>query len=101
MILATITPTSRPPCSKMSGRLARWLLLYAVSCLGLVTGARATSVNAPEFTDLVNQSDFIVRAVVKSVTSEFAKPGSRKIITKVELEVREVIAGKPPQPLVL
>ena len=61
----------------------------------------ATTVNPPEFTDLVNQSDFIVRAVVKSVVSEYARPGSRKIITKVELDVREVIAGKPSQPLVL
>jgi hypothetical protein len=69
--------------------------------MGLVTGARATTVEAPEFVDLVNQADFIVRAVVKSVTSEYAKPGSRKIITKVELDVREVIAGTPTQPLVL
>ncbi|MDI1251268.1 MAG: hypothetical protein PSV13_20565 [Lacunisphaera sp.] len=57
--------------------------------------------NPPEFPDLVNQSDFIVRAVVKTVVSEYAKPGSRKIITKVELEVREVVAGTPTQPLVL
>lgn len=55
----------------------------------------------PEFTDLVNQSDYIVRAVVKSVVSDYAKPGSKKIVTQVELEVKEVIAGKPPSPLVL
>lgn len=85
----------------MTGSLPRWLMLFAMSFMGLVAAALATTVDAPEFSDLVNQSDFIVRAVVKSVTSEFAKPGSRKIITKVELEVREVIAGKPPQPLVL
>lgn len=61
----------------------------------------ATTVNPPAFTDLVNQSDYIVRAVVKSVVSEYAQSGSRKIFTKVELEVLEVITGAPPQPLVL
>lgn len=77
----------------------RILLVSGYMCL--VTGALATSVNAPEFTELVNQSDCIVRTVVKSVKSEFVRPDSRKIITKVELEVKEVIAGRPPQPLVL
>jgi hypothetical protein len=62
---------------------------------------RATSIVPPEFPDLVNQSDFIVRAVVKSVVSDYARPGSRKIITMVEMDVREVIAGTPTQPLVL
>lgn len=82
-------------------RLARRLTGLAAGFLCLGSGAMATTVRAPEFTDLVNQSDCIVRAVVKSVSSEYAQPGSRKIITKVELDVREVIAGKPPQPLVL
>lgn len=77
------------------------MLLFCLVCFVLATGGRATTVNPPEFPDLVNQSDFIVRAVVKSVISEYARPGSRKIITKVELEVREVIAGTPTQPLVL
>jgi len=55
--------------------------------LGAITG-RATTVVPPEFVQLVNESDYIVRAVVKSVTL-------------VELDVREVVAGTPPQPLVL
>lgn len=76
-------------------------LLNLLGCLILCARLGATTVNPPEFTDLVNQSDYIVRAVVKSVVSEYARPGSRKIITKVELDIREVIAGKPPQPLVL
>ena len=60
------------------------------------------SVVAPQFTELVNGSDFIVRAVVKSVRSEWReKQGQRHIYTLVELEVREVIAGTPPQPLIL
>lgn len=72
-----------------------------MAALTLVPPISATTVKPPEFPDLVNQSDYIVRAVVKSVTSEYARPGSRKIVTLVELEVREVVAGTPPQPLVL
>jgi hypothetical protein len=77
------------------------IFLLAIACLALTATTRATTVNPPEFPELVNQSDYIVRAVVKSVVSEYAQPGSRKIITNVELEVKEVIAGKPPEPLVL
>lgn len=73
--------------------------LFAV-CLS-ATRLAATTVNPPEFADLVNQSDYIVRATVKSVTSDYAAPGSNKIISMVEMEVAEVIAGRPPQPLVL
>lgn len=62
---------------------------------------RATTVQPPTFNELVNQSDCIVRAVVKSVTAEYARPGSRRIVTKVELGVKEVIAGMPAEPLVL
>jgi hypothetical protein len=63
---------------------------------------QATTVNPPEFPDLVNQSDYIVRAVVKSVEAKVEQTArGRKIYTYVELEVREVIAGTPPSPLVL
>lgn len=81
-----------------------WSRLLLV-CLYLLLGAlpiRATSVVAPDFPQLVNESDYIVRAVVKSVSSEWREfQGRRHIFTKVELDVIEVIAGKPPQPLVL
>jgi hypothetical protein len=64
--------------------------------------ARATSVQAPEFTALVEQADYVVRAVVKSARSEWRETGGhRYIATKVTLEVREVIKGTPPLPLVL
>ncbi|WP_438480145.1 hypothetical protein [Oleiharenicola lentus] len=79
-------------------KLAAFVFLVLIAS---VIVARATTVVAPEFPSLVNQSDYIVRAVVKSVESSFAKPGNPKIITKVELEVKEVIAGTPPSPLVL
>jgi hypothetical protein len=62
----------------------------------------ATTVVPPTFDKLVNTSDYVVRAVVKSVTSEYrVKNGKRKIYTSVELDVREVIAGTPPAHLVL
>ena len=56
----------------------------------------------PKFSELVSKSDYIVRAVVVSVTSEYRVNGAhRHIITKVALDVREVISGTPPLPLVL
>jgi len=64
--------------------------------------ARATSVIPPQFSELVGKSDYVVRAVVKSVSSELRTSGPhRHILTFVTLEVREVIRGTPPQPLVL
>ena len=81
--------------------LRRWLSVAAV-CGALLSSAFATSVIAPDFDQLVNESDYIVRAVVKSVTSEYrASPNGRKIITKVEVEVREVVSGTPPAQVVL
>jgi hypothetical protein len=62
----------------------------------------ATTVMAPNFDSLVSQADYVVRAVVKSVTAEWRIDGAnRHIITKVELTVNEVIKGTPPSPLVL
>ena len=64
--------------------------------------ARATSVIAPDFDHLVSGADYVVRAVVKSVTSEYrTTPQGKAIFTKVELQVLETITGTPPSPLVL
>ena len=76
--------------------------LFITLCLTLAQApGLATTVAPPEFEELVNESDFVVRAVVKSVRSEFSRPGSKSIVTYVELEVKEVITGNPPSPLVL
>ena len=79
-----------------------------LAVLGLLLAAPlapATTVVQPTFDRLVGSSDYIVRAVVKSVDSEWrenpAKPGQRYIGSKVTLDVREVIKGTPPSPLVL
>jgi hypothetical protein len=62
----------------------------------------ATSILQPSFDQLVQQADYIVHAKVKSVTAEWKIDGSNKhIVTKVELDITEVVAGTPPQPLVL
>ncbi|WP_438482314.1 hypothetical protein [Oleiharenicola lentus] len=62
----------------------------------------ATSVQPPEFDSLVTQADYVVRGVVKSVTSDWREEnGHRFIGTKVEVEVLEVIRGTPPTPLIL
>lgn len=77
--------------------------VLALVCCATMPRAFATTVVPPEFNTLVNTSDYIVRAVVKSVTGEerTASSGVKLIFSRVELEVKEVIAGKPPSPLVL
>jgi hypothetical protein len=80
-----------------------WLAVIALWALS--PGARATTVIAPTFDRMVDTSDYIVRATVRSVTSEWRdnpdKPGTRYIGSKVELNVHEVIKGTPPSPLIL
>lgn len=80
------------------GGLALFLLAVAL----IAPAIHATTVVPPTFEQLVGQADYIVRAKVKSVTAEWRSEGAnRHIITKVELDVEEVISGNPPQPLVL
>lgn len=76
--------------------------LWVGVCLMLPLSLSATSVVPPTFPKLVSESDYIIRAVVKSVSAEVrVKNGKRKIYTSVELEVRETIAGTPPEHVVL
>lgn len=80
----------------------RWWLGWAVGLTLLFSAVRATTVIPPEFDQLVNETDYVVRAIVKSVQSEYRhSPDGRTIITLVELDVREVILGKPPARVVL
>ncbi len=82
-------------------------LFWLAACLPLLLSspARATTVVAPDFNRLVNTADYVVRATVKSVASDWrpdpSHPGKSYIGTRVELEVHEVIKGAPPSPLVL
>ena len=71
-------------------------------CGALAAGGLATTVMPPGFSEMVNGSDYIVRAKVKSVSTELrTRNGREKIYTKVELQVLEVVAGQPPSPLIL
>lgn len=80
----------------------RFLLTVAIGLVWTGASLPGTTVVPPKFSELVNGSDFVVRARVKSVRAEArVKNGAELIYTKVELQVLEVIAGTPPQPLVL
>lgn len=81
---------------------ARHLPLLGLLLALLPRPATATMVDAPDIDSLIGQSDYVVRAVVRSATPEWREhAGQRYIGTKVVLEVREAIKGTPPSPLVL
>jgi hypothetical protein len=81
------------------------LLAAALALLLIAPLARATTVIQPTFSEMVGAADYIVRVEVKSVTSSWrdnpSQPGDRYIGSQIELIVREIIKGTPPQPLVL
>ncbi len=82
--------------------LRRIPLLSLVAALVLPLRAFATTVEPPEFKDLVGQSDYVVRGVVKSITPEWREYQGRKYIASlVEIEVGEVVKGAPPAKVVL
>jgi hypothetical protein len=81
-------------------RVLAALAFVAISVLAPF--ARATSVVPPSFDQLVAQSDYIVQAVVTNISSEVvADARGRHIISHIALDVKRVISGNPPQPLVL
>ena len=64
--------------------------------------ATATTVVPPAFSELAGRSDYVVRGRVLATNSEWRiKGNSRRIFTRVEVEVLEVIAGQPPSHLIL
>ena len=80
-------------------RVWAWLAILA---LGGAAPTRATTVVPPEFQMLVNDSDYIVHAVTRSVSAEKRTgTGGVAIVTHVELEVIEVVAGTPPAKIIL
>ncbi len=76
--------------------------LVCLVSLGCALAARATTIVPPEFSTLVNGSDYVVHAVVKAVTVEKRPRGNgTKIVTRVALDVKEVVAGTPPAQITL
>lgn len=64
--------------------------------------AWATVIIPPQFEELAARSDYVVRGRVTDMSSERVVKGtSRKIFTRVKVEVLEVITGTPPAELVL
>lgn len=81
-----------------------WLRVFcgAVVVMGASMIVNATEVVPPTFTELVNRADYVVRAQVVAVRAEIQAVGTgKKIMSFVELEVLETIAGNPPEQLVL
>jgi hypothetical protein len=86
--------------SSAVARAFAWYL--AIFLAGVACPVSATTIIPPSFDQLVQQADYIVHAKVKSVNAEWRIDGANKhIITKVELDVSEVIAGTPPESVVL
>lgn len=82
----------RPPCSFFPLPFPFPLLL----ALLLAPAARATSVLAPTFAELVAESDTIVRGTVTAVRSEaFDSPQGRGVHTFVTLRVERTLKGTP------
>src|SRR3954463_1599955 len=73
-----------------------------LGCALLAPRLSATTVEPPPFDDLVNRSDYVVRAVVTSATPEWKEANGKPYIsTAFELKVSEVVKGTPPSPLTL
>jgi hypothetical protein len=77
----------------------------ALALLLIALPSRATTVIQPTFSEMVDSADYIVRVEVTSVTSSWrdhpTHPGERYIGSQIAVNVREIIKGTPPQPLVL
>ncbi len=70
--------------------------LAAAAALLLGLCARATTLVPPQFSELVNGSDFIVHAVVRRVHCEKVPVAQGvKIVTLVDLDIAGVVAGQP------
>jgi hypothetical protein len=88
-----------PPLLRVSFRTLALALLIA---LFSVVPLRATSVLPPDFEQLVNESDYVVRAVVDSTRADYRDgPQGRLIVTTVRFRLRETATGQPPATLEL
>lgn len=82
---------SRPPRLRASRFIFACLLASATL---LAAPLQATTVVPPDFEQLVNESDYVARAVVESVRSEYRDgPQGRLIYTRVRFALREPVVG--------
>ncbi len=91
---------SQPDHNFLFSRALKWLTSIV---LAWSLNLSATTVIPPDIAELVQESDYIVRAVVTSVTAkERTNPGRRTLIySSIELEIKEAIVGTPPSPCIL
>lgn len=84
-------------------RPSRLRLLGAILVLFSAGAVHATTVRPPQFSQLVNGADYIVRARVKGLSYEKKERPEQTplIFTHVSLEVIETVAGTPPAEPVL
>ena len=84
-------------------RLRRQFPFGLALALLLPLAGRATTVEAPEFKELLSQSDYVVRGVVTSIDSEWRQTddGRSYIASQVAIEVHDVLRGTPPATVVL
>jgi hypothetical protein len=78
------------------------LFFLCATLLAALAVARATSVIPPEFSELSQNSDYVVRGVVKSVRNEIRLRDGREVpFTLAEIKVVDAIAGTVPPQVVL
>lgn len=97
-LIVTQSSLAMAPCPM---RLRFFALLWCLTATCWPT-VHATTVKPPQFAAMASGSDYVVRARVKSLSAHQEQRGTRTVVvTQMELEVVETIAGTPPQPLVL
>jgi hypothetical protein len=78
------------------------IILAAAGIFAGAAGLHATTVVPPEFPELVQGSDYIIRGKVTALRNEIRWHDGREMpFTQVEIQVAEVIAGAPPAQVVL
>ncbi len=83
-------------------RPLRTFLACATLLISVGAVAHATTVIPPEFSELSQNSDYVVRGKVKSVRYEMRTLAGREVpFTLAEIAVTDVIAGTPPTQVVL
>lgn len=94
--------THSPSSLRSSLCTALGVVVLSAAVVGSAVLARATTVIPPKFEELVAKSDFVVRAVVTDVSAEMKGQGAgRAIVTKITIQVRQVISGSAPATVVL
>lgn len=82
-------------------RLPRLLFAAAALAVG-VTASRATTVVPPDFPELVQSSDYVIRGRVVALRNEVRLQDGREVpFTLIEVDVKQVIAGEAPERVTL